>query len=239
MATILALDKDPLQLELLSFLLKQEGHKVRATPEPETALDLVQSTLTDLVIIETVMHKQDGIRVCQQIRQLNPYVPVMILTDRGEEEHIVRGLMMAADDFVTKPYAPRQLLARVHALLRRANLNRQGRWQDENLAIGEIVLNLQQMHAVVNGRRVTLAPRELSLLHALMENTGRVLSRDQLMRVAWGNDHVSTSKNVDVHILRIKRKIGPYLTGGPYIEALRGFGYKFEIPRPQKAVAAV
>lgn len=239
MATILALDKDPLQLELLSFLLKQEGHKVRATPEPETALDLVQSTLTDLVIVETVMpRQQDGIRICQQIRQLNPYVPVMILSEKGDEELIVRGLMMAADDFVTKPYAPRQLLARVHALLRRANLNRQGRWQDENLAIGEIVLNLQQMHAVVNGRRVSLAPRELSLLHALMENSGRVLSRDQLMRVAWGNDHISTTKNVDVHVQRIKKKIGPYLTGGPYIEALRGFGYKFEIPRPQKAAVA-
>lgn len=239
MATILALDRDPLQLELLSFLLKQEGHKVRATPEPETALDLVQSTLTDLVIVETVMPRHDGLRVCQQIRQLNPYVPVMILSEKGEEEQVVKGLMMAADDFVTKPYAPRPLLARVHALLRRANLNRQGRWQDENLAVGEITLNLQQMHAVVNGHRVTLAPRELSLLHALMENSGRVLSRDQLMRVAWGNDHVSTAKNVDVHILRIKRKVGPYLTGGPYIEALRGFGYKFELPKPVAAAEAV
>lgn len=235
MATILALDKDPLQLELLTFLLKQEGHKVRATPEPETALALVQSTMIDLVIVETVLPRQDGIRVCQQMRQINPYVPVMILSERSDEEQIVRALMMAADDFITKPYAPRQFLARVHALLRRSNLNRNGRWLDENLAIGEITLNLQQMHAVVNGRRVSLAPRELSLLHALMENAGRVLSRDQLMRVAWGDDHVSTSKNVDVHIQRVKKKIGPHLTGGGYIEALRGFGYKFEIPRPQKA----
>ena len=235
MATILAVDKDPLQLELLSFLLKQEGHRVRATPEPETALDLIQSTLIDLVIIETVLPRQDGIKLCQQMRQLNPYVPVLILSERGDEEQIVRGLMLAADDFVTKPYLPRQLLARVYALLRRANLNRNGRWQEENLAIGEITLNLQQMHAVVNGRRVTLAPRELSLLHALMDNAGRVLSRDQLMQVAWGSDHVSTSKNVDVHVQRIKKKLGPYLTAGPYIEALRGFGYKFEIPRPQEA----
>lgn len=235
MATILALDKDALQLELLSFLLKQEGHKVRATPEPETALDLVQSTMIDLVIIETVLPRQDGIRLCQQIRQLNPYVPVMILSERGDEEQIVRSLIVAADDFITKPYAPRQFLARVHALLRRSNLNRNGRWQDENLAVGEIMLNLQQMHAVVNGQRVSLAPRELSLLHALMENAGRVLSRDQLMRIAWGHDHVSTAKNVDVHIQRIKKKVGPHLTGGPYIETLRGFGYKFELPRPQRA----
>ncbi|HYM50702.1 MAG TPA: response regulator transcription factor [Candidatus Limnocylindrales bacterium] len=236
MATVLAVDKDPLQLELLSFLLRQEGHRVHATPSPETALDMLQSTLIDLVIIETVLPRQDGVRVCQQIRQLNPYMPVMILSERGDEEQIVRGLMVAADDYVLKPYSPRQVLARVHALLRRANLNRGGRWQDENLAIGEITLNLQQMHAIVNGRRVALSPRELSLLHALMENSGRVLSRDQLMRVAWGNDHVSTLKNVDVHIQRIKKKLQPHLSGGSYIEALRGFGYKFAIPRPQPAV---
>jgi two-component system alkaline phosphatase synthesis response regulator PhoP len=237
LATVLAVDKDPLQLELLSFLLKQEGHRVHATPDPETALDILQSKLVDLVILETALPRQDGFRVCQQIRQLNPYMPVMIVSERSEEEQIVRGLLVAADDYVLKPYSPRQLLARVHALLRRANLNRGGRWLDENLAIGEITLNLQQMHAVVNGRRVPLTPRELSLLHALMENAGRVLSREQLMRLAWGDNFVGTAKSVDVNLQRIKKKVQPHLAGGSYLHALRGFGYKFEIPRPQAAAA--
>jgi two-component system alkaline phosphatase synthesis response regulator PhoP len=235
-ATVLAVDKDALQLELLSFLLKQEGHKVYGTPEPETALDLLQSKLIDLVIIETSLHRQDGFRVCQQIRQLNPFTPLMIVSERHEEDQIVRGLMLAADDYITKPFAPRQLLARVHALLRRANLNRNGRGQDENLSIGEIALNLQQMQVVVNGRRIQLTPRELSLLHALMENAGRVLSRDQLMQVAWGDHFVGTAKTVDVYVQRLRKKMQPHLTGGFYILALRGFGYKFEMPRPQQAV---
>ncbi|TMF26180.1 MAG: winged helix-turn-helix transcriptional regulator, partial [Chloroflexi bacterium] len=99
--------------------------------------------------------------------------------------------------------------------------------------IGEIALNLQQMHAVVNGERVSLTPRELSLLHALMENANRVLSRDQLMRIAWGERFIGTPKAVDVYVQRLRRKVQPHLTAGFYIEALRGFGYKFQIPRPQ------
>lgn len=234
MATVLALDKDPLHLELLTFLLKQEGHRVHATPEPDTAFDILQSKVIDLVIVETALPRQDGQRFCQRIRQLNPYTPLMILSERDEEEHIIRGLLSSADDYVTKPFSPRQLLARVHALLRRANLTR-SKWQDENVSIGEIALNLQQMHAVVNGERVLLTPRELSLLHTLMDNANRVLSRDQLMKRAWGDKFVGSAKTVDVCILRLRRKIQARLNGHSYIQALRGFGYKFVTPHPSNA----
>ena len=233
-ATILAVDKDPLQLELLSFLLKQEGHKVHATPEPDQALDLLQNQLIDLVILEISLQRHDGMRVCQQMRQLNPYTPLMIVSERHEEDLIIRGLMMAADDYVIKPFSPRQLLARVHAHLRRANVNRSGRWTDENLSIGEISLNLQQAQAVVNSHRVPLTQREFSLLYALMENAGRVLSRDQLTELAWDR-FAGTQKSVDVYVQRLRKKIAPYLDGRDYIQALRGFGYKFEIPRPHAA----
>jgi two-component system alkaline phosphatase synthesis response regulator PhoP len=232
MATVLAIDKDPLQLDLLSFLLQQEGHKVYATPEPDTAFDMLQSKLIDLVLVETVLQRHDGFRVCQQIRQLNPYTPLMIVSERGDEEHIVKGLEAAADDYVTKPYSPRQFLARVHALLRRSGLGRTGRLLDENLSIGEITLDLRQMHAVVNGHAVSLTKRELSLLHVLMENPARVLSRDQLTELAWGDHFMGTPKSVDVYINRIRNRLGKHLTGGQYIEAVRGFGYKFEIPKP-------
>jgi two-component system alkaline phosphatase synthesis response regulator PhoP len=235
-ATILAVDKDPLQLELLSFLLKQEGHKVHATPEPDQALDLLQNQLIDLVILEISLQRHDGMRVCQQMRQINPYTPLMIVSERPDEDLIIRGLMMAADDYVIKPFSPRQLLARVHAHLRRANLNRSGRWSDENLSIGEISLNLQQAQAVVNGHRVALTQREFSLLYALMENAGRVLSRDQLTELAW--DHFAgTQKSVDVYVQRLRKKLQPHLDGREYIQALRGFGYKFEMPRPQAAAS--
>lgn len=235
MATILAVDKDPLQLDLLSHLLQGQGHKVHATPEPEQALDLLQSQLIDLVILETVLPRHDGMRVCQQMRQLNPYTPLMILSERGDEDQIIKGLTAAADAYVMKSVSPRQLLAQVTALLRRGSLNRGGRWGDDNLSIGEITLNLQQAHVVVNGIRVRLTQHELSLLHALMENAGRVLSRDQLMEMAWDDGYARGQKMVDVYVLNLRKKILPHLKGGGYIQALRGFGYKFEMPRPQAA----
>ena len=233
MATILTLDKDVLQLEVLASLLKHEGHRVHPTGDPEAALAILQSSLVDLVIVEPATQRPDGIRLCQQIRQLNPYRPLMIVSERGDEEQIFKAMMVAADDYMVKPFSPRLFVAHVHALLRRAEQVRGQRWQDQNVAIGEISLSLQQMHAVVNGQRVPLTPRELSLLHALMENANRVLNRDQLMRIAWGDHFVGTPKAVDVYVQRLRRKIQPHLNAGFYIQSLRGFGYKFEIPRPQ------
>ncbi|MDQ6711515.1 MAG: response regulator transcription factor [Candidatus Dormibacteraeota bacterium] len=235
MATILAVDKDPLQLDLLSHLLQGQGHKVHATPEPEQALELLQSQLIDLVILETTLPRHDGMRVCQQMRQLNPYTPLMILSERTDEDQIVRGLTAAADAYVIKSISPRQLLAQVAALLRRGNLTRSGRWGDDNLSIGEITLNLARGLALVNGVRVSLTKAELSLLHALMENAGRVLSREQLMEMAWGDGYARLPKMVDVYIRQLRIKIQPHLRGGDYLQSLRGFGYKFELPRPQSA----
>lgn len=233
MATVLAVDKDTFQLDLLAYVLGTRGHRVHPTTDPDVALDMLQSTVVELVILDTALPRQDGLRFCQQIRQINPYTPVMIVSERQDEEQIVRALEVAADDYIVKPYSARQLVARVHALLRRADLNRGGRWLDENLSIGEISLSLQHMHAIVNGVRVRLRPRELSLLHALMENSSRVLRREQLMQLVWGDDSVVTTKAVDQCVHGLRKKIQPHLMGGAYIQALRGFGYKFEIPRPQ------
>lgn len=237
MPTILAVDKDPLQLDLLSHLLKGQGYKVHAAAEPAQALVLLQSQLIDLVILETVMARHDGMRVCQQMRQLNPYTPLMILSERHDEDHIVRGLTAAADAYVIKSVSPRQLLAQVTALLRRGSLTRTRQWGDGMLSIGEMTLNLQQALVVVNGMRVRLTQHELSLLRTLMENAGRVLSRDQLMEMAWGDGYARGQKMVDVYIRNLRVKIVPHLKGGSYIQALRGFGYKFELPRPQAFLA--
>jgi DNA-binding response OmpR family regulator len=233
LATVLTLERDAFQQEVLTSLLKHEGHRVHPMADPEAALAILQSSLVDLVIIEPATQRPDGIRLCQQIRQLNPYRPLMIVSERGDEEQIFKTMMVAADDYMVKPVSPRLFVAHVHALLRRAEQVRGQRWQDQNVAIGEISLSLQHMHAVVNGQRVPLTPRELSLLHALMENANRVLSRDQLLRIAWGDHFVGTPKAVDVYVQRLRRKIQPHLTAGFYIQSLRGFGYKFEIPRPQ------
>lgn len=229
MATVLALDKDTLHLELLAVLLKKDHHHVHATTDPDTALGILQSKVIDLVLVEPAFPRGDGHRLCQQIRQLNPYTPLMIVSERSDEEHIIRGLA-TADDYVVKPYSPRQLLARVQALSRRAGLSRANRWRKEDLTVGDVELNLRQMHVVVGGKRVQLTPRELSLLHCLMTNANRVLSREQLMEQAWGENFVGSRKAVDVCIQRIRGKLERHLPQRDRILALRGFGYKFAVP---------
>jgi two-component system alkaline phosphatase synthesis response regulator PhoP len=152
----------------------------------------------------------------------------MILSECHDEQRIVEGLNVVADDYVTKPYSPRPLLARVQALLRRSSINRNGGYLEDDLSMGEITLNFHLMCVEANGHRVRLTQREFALLHCLMQNAGRVLTRDQIMRLAWGENFVGTAKCVDVNVQRLRNKIGPYLGNGFCIQALRGFGYKFE-----------
>jgi DNA-binding response OmpR family regulator len=230
MATVLVIDKDSLELELLAFLLQRDGHGVCTAMDAETALDIVQTRVVDLVTIETAGQRLDGVRLCQQIRQLNPYTPLMIVSERREEDQVVRGLVSAADDYVTKPVSPRIFLARVLALLRRANLSRAVANGDDSIVVGEVTLDRQHMSALVNGHRIRMTPRELSLLRTFMENANHVLSRDQLIGLAWGDGFVATPKAIDVYVLRLRQKMQPYLTGEPCIQAHRGFGYAFIAP---------
>lgn len=230
MATVLVLDRDALSLELLTFLLKKDGHRVFTALDVNAALEALQSHAIDLVTIETVGQHQDGLRLCQQLRQLNPLIPMIIVSERREEDQIVRGLTSAADDYITKPFSPRELLARVCALLRRASLSRAVATRDDSIIIGEVTLDQQHMAALVNGTRVPLTPRELSLLRVFMENPDRVLSRDQLLDLAWGEGFVATSKAIDVYVLRLRRKITPHLSGQVCIRSFRGFGYAFAAP---------
>src|SRR5436309_5441482 len=143
LATVLTIDRDALQQEVLGALLKHDGHRVHPTADAETALAILQSALVDLVIIEPATQRPDGLRLCQQIRQLNPYRPLMVVSERGDEEQIFRALMVAADDYMVKPISPRLFVGHVHALLRRAEQVRGQRWQDQNISIGEISLNLR------------------------------------------------------------------------------------------------
>jgi two-component system alkaline phosphatase synthesis response regulator PhoP len=235
-ATVLVLDKDPLQLELTSVLLKRDSHRPITTAEPETALETLEAEKVDLVLLETSLPRHDGYRLGQQIRQMKPQVPVVVVSECREEDYIVRTLLAFADEYVMKPYSPRQLLARVHALLRRSGAIHVARNSDGAIVIGELSLNLHQMQVVVGSTRVVLTPREISLLSALMMNPNRVLARSQLVRLAWGDDFDGGHKTVDVCIQRLRKKIQPHLMGEDYIEAVRGFGYKLQ--RPERSSVA-
>ena len=237
MATVLCLERDALQLDLLASVLKHDHHQLLGVGTSEDAFTILGSKVVDLIIVEPSRQRQESDRLCQQFCRINPDIPVLVLSERREEEQIVRTFQAGADDYVTKPFSPYQLLARIQALLRRSNRGRERR-QDEILSIGEIELNLIQMQVVVYGKRVPLTPRELWLLHALMKNAGRVLSRDQLMRLAWGEQFIGVSKTVDVCIQRVRKKIAPHLPAG-CIHALRGFGYKFQVDTADARLSGV
>ena len=226
----MVLDKDPLQLELTAVLLKRDSHKPITTAEPETALQALEGQDVEIVLIDPSLPRHDGYRLGQQIRQMKPHVPVVVVSDCRDEDYIVRSLLAFADEYVIKPYSPRQLLARVHALLRRTGATHVNRNADGSIAIGLLTLNLQQMQVSVGTTRVALTPREISLLSALMMNPNRVLARSQLVRLAWGDDFEGCQKTVDVCIQRLRKKIQPHLAGEDYIEAVRGFGYKLQRP---------
>lgn len=234
MPSVLVIDKDPLQLELTALLLKRDNHQPLTTADPEEAIDLLGSESVDMVVLETSMHRHDGYRFGQQVRQLKPHMPILVVSERQDEEHVVRSLLAFADDYLVKPFSPRQLLARVHALLRRAALAHGPRSADGSLQIGEISLNLHLMQATVAGTRVALTPRELTLLAAFMSNPDRVLSRGQLIRLAWSDDFDGCLKTVDVCVQRLRKKMQGHLGGESYIEAVRGFGYK--LARPMRSL---
>ena len=144
-ATVLVLDKDPLQLELMSVLLRRDSHKPITTADPETALHALEVENIDLVLFETSLPRHDGYRLGQQIRQIKPQVPLVVVSDCRDEDYVVRSLLAFADDYIVKPYSPRQLLARVHALLRRTGAAHVNRNADGSVVVGQLSLNMHQM----------------------------------------------------------------------------------------------
>jgi len=183
----------------------------------------------DLMIVEPSMPRHDGYRLGQQIRQLKPHLPLIVVSEVRDDEYVVRSLLAFADDYMAKPFSPRELLARVHAQLRRAGATQVRRSQDGSVVVGDMSLNLHQMQVRIGSTLVALTPRELSLLSALMMNPNRVLARSQLVRLAWGDDFDGCLKTVDVCVQRLRKKIQPHLRED-YIEAVRGFGYKLQHP---------
>jgi len=231
LSTVLILERDSLHLELMTFLLKQDGYRVFGTLDVKVAIEILQSHAVDLVTMETARQPHDGLRICQQLRQMNPLTPLMIVSERSGEEQIVRGLASAADDYVVKPYSPHEFLARVRALLRRSSrMHAAAPRDDSSIVIGDVTLDSHHMCAVVRGGRVLLTPRELSLLRVFMENPDRVLSRDQLLHLAWGDEFVATSRAIDVYVLRLRRKLEGNRSTDAFIRSLRGFGYIFAAP---------
>lgn len=222
---LLLIEDDEAIAELIVWHFAREGFSVRQTPDGEQALVLVEERVPDIVLLDWMIESLPGIEVCRRLRR-NPKsanVPIIMLTARGEEEDRIRGLETGADDYVTKPFSPRELVARVQAVLRRLRPALAG----EMLTYADIELDSVAHKVVRNGQIVAMGPTEFRLLRHFMEHPGRVFSRGQLLDSVWGQDSDIELRTVDVHIRRLRKAIN--LPGtSDIIRTVRSAGYALD-----------
>ncbi len=228
--SILIVDDDQAIVQGVATLLEQAGFRARRAYSAAEARALL-AQLPDLVVLDLSLPDADGLTVCQHIRQLTPYIPILMLSARDEVSDKVLGLELGADEYVTKPFEPRELLARIRALLRFAE-QRAGerRCEEQPLTCGPIVLWRAQHRVEVEGALVELTPREWALLELLMEHPGQVFGRETLLRRVWGTDFLGDSRVVDVHVQRLRAKLEVTPTTTQCIQTVRGFGYRLAPP---------
>jgi two-component system phosphate regulon response regulator PhoB len=233
--TILVIDDEKDLIELVRYNLEKEGFDVIAATDGQSGLEVVKKHRPDLVVLDLMMPGLDGLQVCQQLRS-DPRagrIPVIMLTAKATEADRVVGLELGADDYITKPFSPREVVARVKAVLRRSVPH-----QDEPQVIrgGDLVIDLSGHEVIYKGQRISLTATEFRILEFLAARPGRVFSRDEIIDAALGNETSVFDRTIDVHITAIRRKLGP---GGEQIETVRGFGYKFRHAGDVASVQAV
>jgi two-component system response regulator RegX3 len=211
--------------EALSFMLRREGFDVAVAGTGPDALEKFDQDGADLVLLDLMLPGLSGTEVCRSLRQ-HSTVPVIMLTARDAEVDKVVGLELGADDYVTKPFSSRELVARIRAVLRRHS--EVGELLPSTLEVGPVRMDVDRHVASVDGTPVSLPLKEFELLEMLMRNAGRVLTRGQLIDRIWGSDYVGDTKTLDVHVKRLRGKIEPDPSAPRHLVTVRGLGYKFE-----------
>jgi two-component system response regulator RegX3 len=209
----------------LSYLLDKEGFEVEVVDNGLDAIVEFDRSGADLVLLDLMLPGQSGTEVCRQLRQRSN-VPVIMLTAKDSEIDKVVGLELGADDYVTKPYSSRELVARVRAVLRRQAEPEE--LISNTVQSGPVRMDIERHVVSVNGEQVSLPLKEFELLEMLLRNSGRVLTRGQLIDRVWGSDYVGDTKTLDVHVKRLRGKIEPDPSAPRYLVTVRGLGYKFE-----------
>lgn len=224
-ARLLVVEDDPALAELLEFRFAAEGYDVSITDDGDEALLLAAEAPPDVVILDWMINGTSGLEVCRRLRRdkATRHVPIVMLTARGAEDDRIRGLETGADDYVTKPFSPRELLARIQAILRRIRPALAG----ETLTVGDISMDASAHRISRAGRPVKLGPTEFRLLRHFMEHPGRVFSRDQLLDAVWGNASEIELRTVDVHIRRLRKGIEFPGLADP-VRTVRSAGYALE-----------
>ena len=220
-ATILIADDEPSILQLNRVYLTKEGFTVHAARDGQEALEVARRLKPDLIVLDLMMPRVDGWEVCRTLRQEGVALPIIMLTARDDDVDKIVGLELGADDYVTKPFNPRELLARIKAILRRKGDTRVD--PDAVIEVGDLRLDPARHELRIAGREVALRTQEFELLKALAQNRGRVMTREQLLSAAWGYQYLGESRTVDVHVAGLRQKLEG---SSVQIQSVRGIGYK-------------
>jgi two-component system response regulator RegX3 len=229
--TVLLVEDEHSFVEALTVGLKREGFRVQVARDGAEALDLFDAVRPDLVLLDVMLPKVSGIDVCRELRRRSQ-VPIIMVTAKGSEIDTVVGLEVGADDYVTKPYRLRELVARMRAVLRRRSVDvATATGSGEALEVGDVRLDPERHEVEVRGLPVRLPLKEFELLEILLANAGRVLTRETLIDRVWGADYVGDTKTLDVHIKRLRTKVEDDPSTPSRIVTIRGLGYKYDTPR--------
>ena len=220
---ILVVDDETDILELLKYNLAKEGYDVKTASDGIKGVELAKNFKPDLIILDIMMPKQDGVETCRQIRETpdlaNAYI--IFLTARSEEYSEIAAFDMGADDYITKPIKPRALVSRINALFRRESKKNK---ESSSISIEDLIIDRSSYTISINDKKIGLPKKEFELLYFLAQNSGKVFSRDELLQNIWGTDVYVLARTVDVHIRKVREKIGD-----KYISTVKGVGYKFEL----------
>lgn len=228
MTKVLIVEDEESFAEPLAFLLRKEGFTAAVATEGQQALEEFDRNGADIVLLDLMLPGMSGTDVCKQLRRRST-VPVIMVTARDSEIDKVVGLELGADDYVTKPYSARELIARVRAVLRRGGeLGNEAETDPHVLSAGPVRMDVERHVVTVGGEQITLPLKEFELLEYLLRNVGRVLTRGQLIDRVWGTDYVGDTKTLDVHVKRLRSKIEPNSRSPQHLVTIRGLGYKFE-----------
>ncbi len=230
---ILVVDDEQSIVTLLQYNLQQAGYDVITAFDGKEGLNKAKAESPALIILDLMLPKMDGMDVCKELRKEQMHIPILMLTAKDDEIDKILGLELGADDYMTKPFSPREVVARVKAILRRTRMFTQVETvhDTDKIIVGPLEILPEQYEVYLNGERLEFTPKEFELLLYLTKNKGRVLSRDQLLNAVWNYDFVGDSRIVDVHISHLREKIEENSKKPQYIKTIRGLGYKFEEPK--------
>ncbi|TCP32097.1 two-component system alkaline phosphatase synthesis response regulator PhoP [Scopulibacillus darangshiensis] len=225
---ILVVDDEPSIVTLLSFNLEKAGFEVLTAETGTDALQKTKDNRLDLIVLDLMLPEMDGIDVCRKLREEGILVPILMLTAKDDELDKILGLELGADDYMTKPFSPREVVARVKAILRRSH--HADAMAQQRLSVGDITVFPENYEAIFKGKQMTLTPKEFELLLYLVQHLGKVLTREQLLNAVWHYDFAGDTRIVDVHVSHLREKIEADTRKPQYIKTVRGLGYKLEEP---------